>query len=308
MALGGRLAWQGQLAAGLRRETGCAVTSGLTLEAAALVDVAVILLRWRGRDPARARAVVVSDPRAPESAEGVTEYLGERVGKVGVCGLDGLRRLTLADRMRATSGAALEVFRTADGCLVAADLLVLCGGQAPPGPPATFSGSGAPAPAMRTAVIADLCPGQNSAGAWGRGSVLRLAGPRPAAGRLVLAERPADYPLRLGRVLFGAPARWEGRPEPGLPAGLLSAPLVEAVALAAESVRGRRLAGPGTTRSSAGSRPPSSWRSLGSRTALQVDRMEWLRRRTAELGFHPAAVTAFGPDPTFLDSPVRPPI
>lgn len=291
LALGGRLVWHGKLAAALGRETGIAVAPGLALEAAALVDTAIVLLRWRGQDPTRARAVVLADLRAPEAAEGVTEYLGERVGRVGVCGLDGLRRLTLADRMRASSGAVLEVFRTVERCLVAADLLVLCGGPVLPDPLAAFGGSGASVPTLRTTVVADLRPGRHAVGPWGGGSVVRLAGPQGAvAGRLALSGGPVNYPLRLGRVLFGAPARWEGRSEPGLPAGLLSAPLVEAVVLASELTRARRR------------RAPTS------RRALDPERMEWLRRKAAFLGFHPAAVAAFGPGPTFLDSSARPPI
>ncbi len=294
LALGGKLAWHASLAASLGRETGLTVAPGASLEAAALVDAALTVLRWRGVDPLRARAVVVIDPRWPEAGEGVAEYLADRTGRVGVYGLDGLRRLSLAERMRSTSGAALEVYRSAERCLVAADLLVLSGGGVLPDPLDAAMGTNGWAPTLKTAVVADLRAGRHATGAWLGGTVRRLAGlepslaglgPGPALarlGRLGLSGGPVNTPVRLGRVLFEAPVRWRGRPEPDLPAGLLSASLVEAVATASEM-------------RAAPARPGVPHRPHA------PGRLEWLRRRATELGFRPAAV-AVAPV-----APARPP-
>jgi len=281
LALGGGLARHPGLAAELGRKTGRAVLAGLALEASALIEAGLVLTRWRGRDPLRARAVVLADPHRPELAQTATECLAERVGHIGLVGLDGPRRLALAERLRLSSGAVLELYRSPERGLEAADLVFVCGGAPRP----DFG------PLLSTAVVLDLGP----AGLGYPGPVGPPAGPAAAAStgtppvgppvvadvvRLACRSRPGvggkaetgdqGGPVRVGRVLFAAPPGWRGRPEPGLPEGFISAPLVEAVTTV-------RLAGAG---------PPA-------RRALEPRWMEQLRRGAALLGFRPAALVAF---------------
>lgn len=283
LALGGRLAGQGALALGLARETGLPVSPGVALEAAALLDAALFVLRWRGVDPARARAVVLVGSGTPAAGEAMVEYLGDRTGRVGVYGLDGFRRLTLADRMRATTGAVLEVYRSVERCLLVADLLVVSG-EGGEGDPLEEFGPGPDSfPGRRTTVIADLVPGRTAPGPARSGppqAIVRLAGPGPDGQGPLGLTRGGDAvvapPLRLKRVFFARPAGWTGRPEPGAPDGLLSAPLVEAM------TRAWGLAG-FAGRASAGERPAG-------RRPLSPEAMTWIRGRAEVLGLRPAAL------------------
>lgn len=282
LALGGRLAGQGALALGLARETGLPVSPGVALEAAALLDAALFVLRWRGVDPARARAVVLVGSGTPAAGEAMVEYLGDRTGRVGVYGLDGFRRLTLADRMRATTGAVLEVYRSVERCLLVADLLVVTGEGGEADPLEEFGPGPDSFPGRRTTVIADLVPGRTAPGPARSDppqAIVRLAGPGPDGPPLGLTrggDAVAAPPLRLKRVFFARPAGWTGRPEPGAPDGLLSAPLVEAM------TRAWGLAG-FAGRAGAGERPAG-------RRPLSPEAMTWIRRRAELLGLRPAAL------------------
>lgn len=279
LGLGGPLAGDGWLAGRLAGETGLITLLGAPLGWAAGLDVSLSLLRWRGVDPERAGVVVLADPSDPAQAEAVIAYLGERVGRVGVWGLARMRRESLGERLRAESGAALAVYRTVEAGLKAADLLVLTG-RAGAGIPGVADGENAGgelpvkadpgatgAPRTRPAVLVDLRAHPDGGAAGGR---------VPFA-RLLLALAGYAGPLCLGEVLFRTPPGWSGRPEPGLPAGYLSAPLAEA-AVVASLARSPRLGVPHPRRQA--------------NAAL----MAWLRERAFLLGLRPVAL-ALSPGP-----------
>jgi hypothetical protein len=226
-------------------------------------DAAGELLRWQGVDPARARALVFVDPANPTLGEAVTEYLAERTGLVAVWGPDRLKRSVLSERVRRTTGAVLEVVRTLEAGLEAADLLVLTG---------SHRGGAAEAPratGRRPVVILDLSdsarsPVEPSGHRW-----LRLSGLQPPVGGQTSPLWPAPHPVMARRVVFLAPSGWRGRPEPGLERGFLSAGLVAAVTAAA----------------SPGRPVPASFRRQVTAAAMSRARREGLA-----LGFSPAAV------------------
>jgi hypothetical protein len=304
LALGGRLAGQEALALELATETGLAVSLGVTLEAVATLEAALTLLRWRGVDPPQARAVVLAEGAVSGAAEALVEYLGERVGRIGVHGLSGFRRLTLAERMRTTSGAALEVYRSVERCLLVADLLVVAGEtQAEVSLPEFDPGVRA---GYRTAVIVNLSPSRSAAAAARSGlleTVVQLGGLGPApelkrgvglefkrrtgrglsggkeAGETGLAAiiKARAGPVELRGVLFARPGNWSGRAEPGAPDGLLSAPLAEAAA------RVWALGG-------SGEGPRRGERPAGPKRALSPRAMTWMDRWARSLGLRPAAL------------------
>lgn len=229
ICLGGPLAGRSRLARQLARQTGLPCAPGEALERTTLLDAALVVLRWRGVDPARTQAVVLAGPDESRAAEAAVEYLADRTGRVGVWGLDRLKGQVLAERLRAGSGAVLETYRSLERCLTSAQLVVIAwpGRAVAPEPISIDAGRTPPA------VLVDLRPGRAAAGErpdrlavlsgregpLTRGSVWSS----PALGRVPFAGPPC-----LSRVLYARPPNLAGLSEPGLPPGLVSASLAEA--------------------------------------------------------------------------------
>jgi hypothetical protein len=229
LTLGGAFTGDERLARALEDRTGLRVSSGVVLETAALLEASLVLLRWLGTDPERCLSTVIIDPDRPALGEAAATFLSVRTRRVSVWGLGPRRRRVLAERIRSASGAVVEV------------------------PELVLTGGGAPDPASLARDLARVGHGRRPAGAavvvdlssrarWrqtGRGGVLRLAGPSDEVrGQGLHPWRRRS--LRVGRALFRAPRGWSGPPEPGVPPGLLSAPLVQAV-VAALTGSGRRV-------------------------------------------------------------------
>lgn len=271
VALGGVLARDQRLAADLGRAAGLPAIEGLALEAAALLDAALVALSWRGLDPGRARAAVAAGPDDPAPAEAVIEYLADRTAAIGVWGLGDVRRSALAARVQAATGAALETWRSLERCLDACDLVVLTGSLDIPEPVS------APGP-----LVVDLTSAR-SRPPRAREEALRLSEVWLPRGRRLppptgQGAGRSTGPVRLAAVLFRTPPGWTGRPEPGLERGLVSAPLVEAVLTALREAaavppRGRRTG-------------PDSYLRPGRLSARTMAR---LAAEAAHLGFLPAA-------------------
>ncbi len=273
LTLGGAFAGDERLARALEDRTGLRVSSGVVLETAALLEASLVLLRWLGVDPERCRSTVLIDPDRPALGEAAATYLSGRARRVSVWGLRPRRRRALAERIRSTTGAVVEVPVSLGQALEKAEL-VLIGGDPDAASlardPALAADRRRPA---RAAVVVDL----SSRARWrqtGRGEVLRLAGPcgevqgqglHPGVRRL----------LRVGRALFRVPPGWSGPPEPGVPPGLLTAPLVQAVVTA--------LAGSG--------------RRVLSGRPLTDERLGRAVRAAAGFGFHLEAVEVWDASP-----------
>jgi len=250
LALGGCLAGDLASAAALRCETGLAVFHGGALAVATLLDVGLTLVRWVGSDPARAGALVLTGPADRELGEAAVRHLAPRVARLGVSGLPRPRFRALADEVLSSSGLALSEAgpgERADSERL--DLLVRAVRLGPPsdGPDRTGAGLLAGPGALRGGrpVVVDLGAPGATAKPVGRDAALPVVG-----------------------VVFSAPMRWSGRPEPGLPLGLVSAPLAEACVWA---VRER----PGPT----GGRPGDPFGAMGE-----------LQRGAAREGFRPAGL------------------
>lgn len=299
IALGGGLAGNLRLAGALTYQTGRPVMAGMALGAASLLDSSLVLLKWRGVDAHRARVGVLGSSRDGGSVEAIIRYLADRVGRIGVQGLDSRSMMPLAARIVATTGAALEVYRSVKTCLSSVDLAVLARPAVLAGP----AGTGSPPRVLPDAgssrsgplVVADVRTylGHSSeiseaGGCRVHQAVLRLTGPlaertrpRAASGRHgpigirngppPWAPGPGHGPLYLTASYFAGGSGWSGVVEPGLPRGLVSAPLAEGVVA---TVTGRSL----------------RFRMPHPRRQPSAELMTSLRLGAAELGLYPAGV------------------
>jgi hypothetical protein len=276
ICLGGQLAGRSWLARQLARETGLPCASGEALERATLLDAALVFLRWRGVDPARAQAVVLAGPDESRAAEAAVEYLADRTGRIGVWGLDGLKGKVLAERLRAGSGAVLETYRSLERCLTSAQLVIV----AWPGPAVAPEPIPCDAGRAPPAVLVDLRPGRRAAGERpdrlvvlsGREDPLPKDSVRnpPAPGRV-----PGGGPPCLSRVLYGRPPNLAGLSEPGLPPGLVSASLAEAFC--------------------------SAWPTVSRPERRSPRWTAWTAGMAGRMGFFPSALTLLAPG----SAPVR---
>lgn len=262
LGLSGTLAADPALARRLEGALRSPVSTGAPLAMAALLAASATYLRWLGKDPERAKAVVALGPGpGNETVDAVLEYLADVYGGIGVWGAEATRWRVVAERLASRTGAALEVYRSLEHCLEAADLVVLLD-------------------RARVPALAD-------SGARARPLVVDLGRPAEAAGLMRLGAPVAassDPPVLRG-VLFAAPPGWSGRPEPGLPGGYMSAGLVATAARAACG-RGPRAARPPLlTRLALANPRRLSAATLGASLAL-----------AASLGFHPAALLTARPD------------